>query len=280
MRRAAFLATVAVAVLAGGCGTAASGTRSVTPATPAAAIGDQPTSPPPRPTRRVDHAPRTSRRPSVAVASAFAAAYGRYLDGRLPARALPGASSAARADVGPVITPAERAGQVVVQSTRRAPGTAVFTARLRDRAHTFTAHLTLGQTSGRWLVIAVTAPDLDSILNAHSTPISQPSGSAPPERAARAFLAGYLPWLYGAGRAGAIHDGARALTAQLRANPPRIPPAFQGLHPRLASIGMQRHGHGWRAFALVTDGRETYDLVMEVEQPNGRWVVSSIGLPG
>jgi hypothetical protein len=211
---------------------------------------------------------------------AFADAYARYLDGRLPATALPGASAATRAQVGPAIAPGERAGHLAVQSMHRTAGTPVFTIQLRDRAHTFRAQLVLGEIAGRWRVVAVSAPDLDSILHTQSNPIRQPSGSAPAERAARSFMTGYLPWLYGEGPVDMIRDATGELIAQLRADPPRIPPTLQGLRPRLASIGMQRHGVRWRAYALVTDGRVTYDLIVDVEQLNGRWLVSSAGLPG
>jgi hypothetical protein len=163
---------------------------------------------------------------------------------------------------------------------RRTVGTPLFTILLRDTEHAFPARLTLGQTAGRWRVIAVGAPDLDSILHPQSNPIRQPSGSGRAERAARSFMTGYLPWLYGEGPVDAIRDGTGGLIARLRANPPRIPPIFQGLRPRLASIGMQRHGAGWIAYALVADARETYDLVIAIEPMNGRWFVSSAGLPG
>lgn len=279
MRRACQLAALAAALMAAGCGTAASVSSTARPAMPAAGSAASSTSPTPSATIRVDHPPRASLQGPAKVAGVFAHAYARYLDGRLTTAALPDANAAARAQVGPVITPGDRAGEVVVQSLRRTPGTLVFTAWLRDWAHTFPAQLTLGDTGGRWLVIAVTAPDLDSILHAHSNQIEPPSGSAPAEQAARTFMTGYLPWLYGKAVVGAIHDGAQALTAHLEAEPPRIPPTFEGLHPRLAAIGIQPHGVGWRAYALVTDGRETYDLVMAVKQLNGRWLVSSVGLP-
>jgi hypothetical protein len=163
---------------------------------------------------------------------------------------------------------------------RRTAGTPVFTIQLRDTAHAFPAQLTLGHTAGRWLVIAITAPDLDSILHTRSNPIRQPSGSAPAERTARSFITGYLPWLYGERAVDTIHDSTAAVAAQLRARPPRIPLTFKGLHPRLASIGMQCHGVGWRAYTLVGDGRGTYDLVMSVDRVDGRWLVSSVGLAG
>jgi hypothetical protein len=214
------------------------------------------------------------------VASAFAHGYARYLDGRLAAAALPAASAATRAEVGPVIAPGDRAGHLVVQSMRRTAGTPVFTIGLRDTAHAFPAQLTLGYTAGRWLVTAVTAPDLDSIRNTRGNPIGQPSGSTPAERTVRTFMTGYLPWLYGERAVDTIHDSTAAAAAQLRAHPPRIPVTFKGLHPRLASIGMQCHGVGWRAYALVGDGRETYDLVMSVDHVDGRWLVSSVGLAG
>jgi hypothetical protein len=87
------------------------------------------------------------------------------------------------------------------------------------------------------------------------------------------------PWLYGQGRVSTIHDATAALLAQLKAHPPNIPPSLQGLHPRLAALGMQRHAPGWQALANVTDGRQTYDLTLTVVSDHGRWLVSDVSYP-
>ena len=139
----------------------------------------------------------------------------------------------------------------------------------------------MGRAGPRWLIAGLQAPDLDSILHTQNRPIPQPSGSATAARAARAFMGGYLPWLYGQRRASAIHHATAALLGQLEAHPPIIPPGLQGLHPRLAALGMQRHAPGWRALANVTDGHETYDLTLTltVVGGHGRWLVSDVSYP-
>lgn len=225
-----------------------------------------------------------TRRPSAgvtpaAVASAFAGAYARYLDGVVPAAALPSSTSTARAQAGPVIPPDGRAGALVLQSLQPLAGGQTFGAQLRDRAHTFAVQLTVGRVGSRWLIVGLQAPDLDSILHTQNRPIPQPSGSAAAAKAARAFMGGYLPWLYGEGRVSQVHDATAALLAQLKAHPPNIPPSLQGLHPRLAALGMQRHAPGWQALANVTDGRQTYDLTVTVVSDHGRWLVSDVSYP-
>ncbi len=50
---------------------------------------------------------------------------------------------------------------------------------------------------------------------------------------------------------------------------------MQLLRPRLAALGMQRHGGAWQALANITDGRETYELILTLTQTRGRWFVSS-----
>ena len=92
-------------------------------------------------------------------------------------------------------------------------------------------------------------------------------------------MTGYLPWLYGEGSAGAIHDATTALLAQLKAHPPNIPPTLQGLHPNLAAALMQRRSRGWEARATVTDGRQTYDLTLTLINEHGRWRVSAVTYP-
>ena len=76
-----------------------------------------------------------------------------------------------------------------------------------------------------------------------------------------------------------VHDATAALLGQLKAHPPNIPPSLQGLHPRLAALGMERHAPGWQALANVTDGRQTYDLTLTVVSDHGRWLVSDVSYP-
>jgi hypothetical protein len=289
MRRAHPLVALVAALLATGCGTAASVTRTSAQATPTGSTAAAQIAPANSSARRLDRRPRAtpagvnrSAQASVVsaagVAAAFSNAYARYLDGRLPVAALPDTSAAALTEIGPVIPRAGRAGEPAVHSVRQTTGAFTYAAQLRDHAHTFPVQLTVGLAGRRWLVTSIDPPDIDTILHSHSIPIPQPSGSGPAEHAARAFMAGYLQWLYGAGPVGAIRDATSQLIALLKANPPNIPPTFQGLHGRLDSLGLRSSGDGWRAFALVTDPHTSYNLVMSVTLERGRWLVTSVGL--
>ena len=280
-RRLISLAALLAAILASGC---VNSTSMTTHASQPGASGSDATAAAGRTTAArspssAAAARRSSRVTPAAVAAAFAGAYARYLDGLLPAAALPSSMSTARAQAGPVISPADRAGALSVQSLEPLAGGQTFAAQLRDRAHTFAVQLTVGRVGSRWLIIGLQPPDLDSILHTQHRPIAQPSGSAAAARAARAFMGGYLPWLYGEGRASAIHDATAALLGQLRAHPPNIPPSLQGLHPRLAALGMERGAPGWQALANVTDGRQTYDLTLTVVSDHGRWLVTDVSYP-
>lgn len=275
-RRLLALAASVAAILASGCGSStisqpgASGSGATAAASGTTAA---------RSPSSAAAARRSSRVTAAAVAAAFAGAYARYLDGLLPAAALPSSTPTARAQAGPVIPPDGRAGALSVQPLEPLAGGQTFAVQLRDRAHTFAVQLTVGWVRSRWLIVGLQAPDLDSILHTQNRPIPQPSGSAAAAGAARAFMGGYLPWLYGQGRVSQVHDATAALLGQLKAHPPNIPPSLQGLHPRLAALGMERHAPGWQALANVTDGRQTYDLTLTVVSDHGRWLVSDVSYP-
>ena len=210
----------------------------------------------------------------------FAVAYGAYLDGRVPAATLPDASASARSQVGPPIPAAQRGGTLALAAVAQIGGGPSYIVSLRDRAHTFGAQLTLTATARGWVVSAVSPPDLDTILGPPARPIQPPAGSGPAEQAARAFLAGYLTWLYGHGPADAIADATSSLRAQLKANPPNVPPAFQSRHGRLVALGLKSTpGDAWTGYASVTDGQETYELTVTVVHDHSRWLVSNVNSP-
>ncbi len=149
----------------------------------------------------------------------------------------------------------------------------------------FYASITVGTVAGRPLVVGVQTPDYAQIFARTAPPPSQPAGSAAAERAARAFLAGYLPWQYGNGRVQTIRvqtirDLTGGLRASLQATPPRAPPAVRSLHPRVRSLAMQHaSGGGWEALPVIFDGQQTYEVVLTVRQVGGRWLVSAVGPP-
>ena len=131
-----------------------------------------------------------------ALVGAFAAGYGRYLDGRLPARALAAAAPAAQAQAGAPIPPDCRAGNLTVAYIHRSPRANSFTVGYRDHTRGYSAQLTVDRRPTRWQITHVVAPDLDSILR-HTRAIPLTPGSQAAASTARQFLRGYLPWLYG-----------------------------------------------------------------------------------
>ena len=215
--------------------------------------------------------------------SQFAAAYVRFLDGAGTASGLPDATStvhalAARAGSIPA---ARRRGTLLITELRAAVGASdSYLLTARDDAHAFYAQMTLAEQHGRWLVAELTPPDFVQVFApAGPPPPAAPRGSAAAENAARLFLRGYLPWLYGQAPLRAITAATSGLLADLKAHPPRIPATMQALRPKVAAIAMQRRGHGWQALPNISDGHETYELVLTVAQTRGRWLVSNVSSP-
>ena len=65
----------------------------------------------------------------------------------------------------------------------------------------------------------------------------------------------------------------------LSGRPPRVPLTMRSLHPKLAAIALQHDHDGWRALPNITDGHETYELVLTITQTRGRWLVSGVSNP-
>jgi hypothetical protein len=219
----------------------------------------------------------------AAAAAEFAGAYVRLLDGAGTAAALPDATTSVRAlagQAGPVPA-ARRRGTPVLAGLRAAqgqPGSYVLVAS--DAAHTFYATIAVSWQHGRWLVSGLTPPDFVQALAPPGPPgPPPPAGSSAPEHVARVFLDGYLPWLYGEGPLRAIDDATANLVAGLERRPPRVLLTMRSLHPKLVAITLHRYHGGWRALPNVTDGRETYELVLSITQTRGRWLVRRVSTP-
>ena len=136
----------------------------------------------------------------------------------------------------------------------------------------------MAKRHGQWLVVDLTPPDFVQVLSpAGPPPPAPPPGSGAAEAAARAFLNGYLPWLYGRAPLRTITDATSGLLADLKTHPPRVPPAMQSLRPKVAAIAMQRRGRGWQALPNINDENETYELVLTVTPTHRRWLVSTVG---
>jgi len=217
------------------------------------------------------------------AASVFAAAYVRFLDGAGAAASLPDATTSVRVlagQAGPVPA-ARRRGTLVLGELRAVqgqPGSYVLAAS--DAAHTFYATIAVSRQNGRWLVSELTPPDFVQALAPPGPPAPPPpTGSTAPEHAARAFLDGYLPWLYSQGPLRAIHDATANMIVGLERRPPRVPLTTRSLHPKLVALALQHDRGGWQALPNITDGRESYELVLTITQTRGRWLVSSVGNP-
>jgi hypothetical protein len=213
----------------------------------------------------------------------FAAAYVRFLDGAGAAAALPDATMSVRvvaAQAGRVPA-ARRRGTLVLTQLRAVegqPGSYVLAAG--DAAHTFYATIAVSRPHGRWLVSGLTPPDFVQALALPGPPAPPPpAGSKAPERAARVFLDGYLPWLYGQGSLRAIHGATANLVVGLQRRPPRVPLTVRSLHPKLVALALQHHRAGWQALPNITDGRESYELVLTITQTRGRWLISGVSNP-
>jgi hypothetical protein len=217
------------------------------------------------------------------AAALFAASYVRFLDGSGTTAALPDATRAVRAIAGQAgqVPGRRRRGTLVLTQLRRTQGAAIsYFVAARDQAHTFYAQITLGLKRGRWVVVQLTPPDFAQALAPAGPPApAPPRASAAPGTTARRFLQGYLRWLYGQVSLHAIEDATTGLLVGLKSHPPRIPAGMRSLHATVAAIALQRDGSGWQALPNITDGRETYELVLTITQRRGRWLVSGVRNP-
>lgn len=101
------------------------------------------------------------------------------------------------------------------------------------------------------------------------------------DRAARSFLATYLPLIYGKNDATAdkLRRAAPRLIAQLKADPGRVPPAQLVKTPRIVRLAVIRKGANRAlATAQIKDSPESpYALIFTLEDTLKGWVVIRIG---
>ena len=255
----------------------------ITAASVAAIAGCGNTNHPSRSTSAATRRASTSTSAEHVAGGLFAAAYVRFLDGASTAAALPDATMRVRVLAGRAgrVPAARRRGTLVLAELRAVqgqPGSYVLAGS--DAAYTFYATITVSPQHGRWLVSELTPPDFVQALAPPGPPApAPPPGSGGAAHAARAFLDGYLPWLYNQGPLRATHDVTANLIANLERRPPRVPLTMRSLHPKLAALALQRDHGRWRALPNITDGRETYELVLTITHTRGRWLVSGVSSP-
>ncbi len=264
MRRRSLTGMMAAAVTLAGCGA-----THTSPTTTSARTGTSAAT-----TTTESTWPRTPR----TDVQHFARAYAAYLDGQVPARQLTGLTGAARSELGPPIAGRYRVRRVAVESVTLGPLGAQSEVVLDAGQHKLPVKVQVVRSHGRDVVASIQPPDLDSIVQGSVNPVAAPPGSARAEQAARTFLAGYLAWDYGHGKASEIKVIASGLARQF-SGPPPVRPGASNLHPQVVAIGMQRTNGGWIANVNVHDDVRTYDLELTVLRVGVQWEVSRVRLP-
>ena len=108
-------------------------------------------------------------------------------------------------------------------------------------------------------------------------PVASPAEVARAKRAARRFLAGYLPYSYGQGPASAITGASPALRRRLTSERPRVPAQVRERHPRVKLVQTEGATAGdARLTALVSDGRRHYTVRLALARTTGGWTVTAV----
>jgi hypothetical protein len=96
--------------------------------------------------------------------------------------------------------------------------------------------------------------------------------------AARAFLAGYLPYSYGRSDAGRIRAAAWRLLRELEASPPRVPGTVARARPRLISVRAEAATGDLDVdvVAVVDDGQRRYSIPLAIRDAGRRWIVTAV----
>jgi hypothetical protein len=98
------------------------------------------------------------------------------------------------------------------------------------------------------------------------------------KRAARRFLAGYLPYSYGRRSARRISSASHGLRRRLAARPPRVPARERRREPRVVLV--QSNGVGrvrGELLALVRNGARRYTVPLELARGRAGWTVIAVG---
>jgi hypothetical protein len=99
------------------------------------------------------------------------------------------------------------------------------------------------------------------------------------ERAARSFLAGYLPYSYGRQDARRIRSVTPSLRSALIRQAPRVPPALaEKARPRLKDLDVSGIADRDRVILLahIDDGQSRYAALLTVQRRGSQWAVSQV----
>ena len=98
------------------------------------------------------------------------------------------------------------------------------------------------------------------------------------KRAARRFLAGYLPYSYGRRSARDIAGATPQLRAELISERPRAPAGERNRRPRIVLLQTEGAGRELAAIlALVNDGERRYTVPLELARLQAGWRVTDVG---
>ena len=97
------------------------------------------------------------------------------------------------------------------------------------------------------------------------------------KRAARRFLADYLPYTYGRRPAPSIRGATPPLRRRLATQRPRVPPAVRRRRPRVLLVQAEdvTRTHG-AVTALVSDGGHRYTVELELHRARPGWTVTNV----
>jgi len=128
-------------------------------------------------------------------------------------------------------------------------------------------------------------PAPNPVIGTRTPPPHPPAGPSAAElararAAARRFLAGYLPYLYGRGPARRVTNVSSSVAASLRRSRARVTPAQRRRHPRLVALSLiGQTPTSVIATARVADGGvAAYPVTFTLQQrTDGSWVVADLG---
>jgi hypothetical protein len=121
-------------------------------------------------------------------------------------------------------------------------------------------------------------PPTQGEREAKSPPAVAPRKARAATAAARAFLAGYLPYSYGRAQARRIRAAATPLLRELETSPPRVPASVARARPQLISLRAEAAtgGSNVDVVAVVEDGRRRYHIPLAVRDTGHRWIVTAV----
>jgi len=123
--------------------------------------------------------------------------------------------------------------------------------------------------------VPLTLPD--AAPNRPRPTVSPADDVAASKRAARRFLAHYLPFTYGQQDARHLPLISDELRAEIIREQPRVPPSVRALTPRIDLLQMTAiSGPRAKIVALVNDGMRYYSVPLELTKTPDGWIISDL----